>query len=314
MNVFWLCGIHYLSVGGTHTLAHAMTSACMREGAEVRYNSRVSAILLDDGRATGIRLDDGREIKARVVASNADPATTFVDLIGWERLSPFRRERLAGWRFGPEHVLGTPSFALNEPPHYKSAAHDPDIDRCFYTIVGFEDHQQVSDYILQAYGGRIPERPGAGTWVNTLWDPSQAPPGKHAMNGWYFFPVASSLTEEGWREVRGTYNQRFLDLCRDYAPNMTRDNVIADKLYVPFDIVSKIGMPEGDFSHGRFGGRASLGTPRANIYRTEIEGLYLCGPSAGGGGISAAPGYNAFKVIAEDLNLPRIWKREDRIY
>jgi phytoene dehydrogenase-like protein len=314
MCVLWLCGIHYMSVGGTHTLAHAMTSACMSEGVDVRYNHRVSAILLDDGRATGVRLDDGREIEAKVVASNADPGTTFLQLIGLERLSPFRRERMANWKAGPEHVLGTPSFALRQAPHYKSAQHDPDIDRCFYTIVGFENHQQVSDYILQAYGGRIPQRPGAGTWVNTLWDPSQAPPGQHAMNGWFFFPVASALTEPQWAEVRATYNQRFLDLWRDYAPNMTRDNVLGDKLYVPFDIVRKIGMPEGDFSHGRWSGGPSFGIPRANIYRTEFEGLYMCGPSAGGGGISAAPGYNAFKVIAEDLDLPRIWKREDRIY
>jgi phytoene dehydrogenase-like protein len=54
--------------------------------------------------------------------------------------------------------------------------------------------------------------------------------------------------------------------------------------------------------------------PRAYGYRTEIEGLYMCGASAGGGGVSAAPGYNAFKVIADDHDLPRIWQREDRIY
>ena len=40
----------------------------------------------------------------------------------------------------------------------------------------------------------------------------------------------------------------------------------------------------------------------------------MCGASAGGGGISAAPGYNTFKVIAEDYDLPRIWQRPDRIY
>src|SRR3990172_4524547 len=76
-------------------------------------------------------------------------------------------------------------------------------------------------------------------------------------------------------------------------PDMTRENVIADKLYVPFDIEKKIGMPEGDFSHGRPGSFA-LGVPRAYVYRTEVEGLYMCGASAGGGGVSAAPGYNAF--------------------
>lgn len=313
LSVIWFCGIHYMSVGGTHTLGHAMASACLNAGADLRYNHPVVGILTENGRTTGVRLKDGREIEARIVVSNADPRTTFMELLGWDKLSLFRKERMANWSFGPEHVLGTPSFALHEPPDYKSAKADQDINRCFYTIVGFESANDVEQYILQAYGSRVPETPGAGTWVNTLWDPSQAPPGKHAMNGWFFFPKASSLSPAEWDDVRATYNQRFLDLWAKYAPNMTRDNVIADKLYVPFDIEKKIGMPEGDFSHGR-PGAMTLGVPRSYPYRTEIEGLYMGGASAGGGGISAAPGYNAFKVIAEDYDLPRIWQREDRIY
>jgi phytoene dehydrogenase-like protein len=314
MSVIWLCGIHYLSVGGTHTLAHAMASAALGSGADLRYTSPVVEITTAGGRATGVRLKDGRTIEARkLVASNADPRTTFIELIGWDKLSEFRRERLANWRFGPEHVLGTPSFALKAPPDYKSARHNPDINKCFYTIVGFEDDRQVSEYILQAYGGQVPERPAAGTWVNSLWDPSQAPPGQHAMNGWFFFPIASSLSDEEWDDVRQHYNAKFLNLWRDYAPNMTRENVIADKLYVALDIQKRMAMPEGDFSHGRFG-HLGREIPRAHIYRTEIEGLYMCGASAGGGGISAAGGYSAFKVIANDFNLPKIWQQADRLY
>jgi phytoene dehydrogenase-like protein len=223
------------------------------------------------------------------------------------------RSAVENWRFGPEHCLGTPSFALHAPPDYKSARHDPDINRCFYTIVGYENAEQVSEYILQAFAGRPPERPAAGTWVNTLWDASQAPPGKHAMNGWFFFPKASDLTEAEWNEVRSTYNARFLELWQRHAPNMTRDNVIADALYTPFDIEREMGMPEGDFGHGRPKSLSALAmgeSPARRQGRTDIAGLYLCP----GNGVSAAPGYTAFKVIAQDFGLPEIWKRDDRIY
>jgi phytoene dehydrogenase-like protein len=314
LSVLWLSAIHKMSVGGTHTLAHAMANACMKQGVCMRFTKPVVRILVRDGRAAGIQLKDGTEIEAkRLVASNVDPKQTFSDFIGDENLQPFRRERLSHWRFGPEHVLGTPSFALREPPAYKSARWNPDIDRCFYTIVGFETPEQMSEYIIQAYGGAIPDRPGAGTWVNSLWDPTQAPPGKHAMNGWFFFPRASCLTPEEWDEVRCTYNDKFLRLWGEYAPNMTSKNVIAQRLYTSFDIERKMCMPEGDFSHGRAGGGIGAGF-RDYQYRTEIPGLYLCGASAGGGGVSAAPGYNAAKVICHDLGLPKVWQQSCRDY
>jgi phytoene dehydrogenase-like protein len=314
-SVLWLSAVHKMSVGGTHTLAHAMANAALKAGACIRFTKPVVQIILKKGRAAGIRLKDGTEIEAKkLVASNVDPRQTFVDFIGEENLEPFRRERLAHWRFGPEHVLGTPSFALHEAPAYKSARWNPDIDRCFYTVVGFETAEQVSDYILEAYGGAIPSRPGAGTWVNSLWDPTQAPPGKHAMNGWFFFPKASCLTPGEWDEVRATYNDRFLKLWRKYAPNMTRKNVFADRLYTSFDIEKRIGMPEGDFSHGRPGGGMGIAGGQQYQYRTEIPGLYLCGASAGGGGISTAGGYNAFKVICRDYGLPKVWQQPSRDY
>lgn len=308
----WLCGIHYMVVGGTHMLGHAMAGACLNEGVDLRYSHRVRRILTRDGRACGIELADGRRIESKIVVSNLDIRTTFIDLVGPDCITSGMRDAVEGWRFGPEHCLGTPSFALRAPPDYRSAKHDAAINRCFYTIVGYDDAEEVSEYIRQAFAGRPPDNPAAGTWVNTLWDPSQAPPGCHAMNGWFFFPKASDLSEAEWEEVRAGYNARFLELWRRHAPNMTRDNVIADALYTPLDIEREMGMPEGDFGHGRPKGTGAIAMGQSPLRRnaTELPGLYVCA----GNGVSAAPGYSAFKSAARDLGLPEIWKRPGRIY
>jgi len=312
--VMWLSAMHYMSVGGTHTLAHAMANAAMMQGTTIAFNSRVAKINLKGNRATGVTLQDGRVIEAdKCVISNADPKQTFIDLVGMENLSEMMKERLSHIRSGPEHVLGTPAFALHEAPDYKSARWDPTINKCFYTVVGYETAEQASDYILEAYGGQVPRRPAAGTWVNSLWDPTQAPPGKHAMNGWFFFPRASCLTPAEWDEVRATYNEKFRTLWEQYAPNMTRANVIRDRLYTAFDMERKMAMPEGDFSHARSGAYGTAGR-RVWNYRTDIDGLYLCGSYSSGGGVSAAGGYNAFKVICHDYNLPPIWKQPTRTW
>jgi phytoene dehydrogenase-like protein len=95
---------------------------------------------------------------------------------------------------------------------------------------------------------------------------------------------------------------------------MTRDNVIADALYTPFEIEQEMGMREGDFGHGRQKTSTldleAMGERSIGWTRTGTEGLYLCA----GNGVSAGPGYTAFKAIAEDYKLPAIWERDDRIY
>lgn len=305
--LMWTTGNWKLVLGGTHTLAKAMTQACYREGVDLIENAQVERIIVEDGRAVGVTAR-GTDYRARVaVASNADLRSTLLDLVGEEHLSSLWTKRAKAFRYGPSHVLGTPMFCLYEAPDYKSARWSPDLNKCFYTVVGFDGPDDMARYIRDAYSGTLP-KPAAGTWVNSLWDRSQAPPGRHAATGWYFLPCASELSTQEWEDVRATYNEQFLDTWREFAPNMTRDNVIAHKLYTPDQMERKNMMREGDFSHGEFV-PDQQGTnrpfPEASDYLTEIDGLYLCGSSAyPGGGVHAACGYNAYKRMAEDLGLP----------
>lgn len=305
--LMWTTANWKLVMGGTHGLAKAMTQACYREGVDLIENAHVDRILVEDGRAVGV-VARGVEYRAeKLVASNADVHQTLIGLVGEEHLSPLWAKRAKDFRYGPSHVLATPMFCLYEAPAYRSARWDPEIDKCFYTVVGYDGPDDMARYIRDAYSGLLPA-PAAGTWVNSLWDRSQAPPGRHAATGWYFFPVASELSTEEWEEVRTTFNDRFLARWREFAPNMTADNVIAHKLYTPDQMERKNMMREGDFSHGEFvpdQQGVNRPFPEASNYRTEIDGLYLCGSSAyPGGGVHAACGYNAYKKIAEDFGLP----------
>ena len=305
--LMWTTANWKLVMGGTHGLAKAMTQACYREGVDLIENAHVDRILVEDGRAVGV-VARGVEYRAeKLVASNADVHQTLIGLVGEEHLSPLWAKRAKDFRYGPSHVLATPMFCLYEAPAYRSARWDPEIDKCFYTVVGYDGPDDMARYIRDAYSGLLPA-PAAGTWVNSLWDRSQAPPGRHAATGWYFYPVASELSTEEWEEVRTTFNDRFLARWREFAPNMTADNVIAHKLYTPDQMERKNMMREGDFSHGEFvpdQQGVNRPFPEASNYRTEIDGLYLCGSSAyPGGGVHAACGYNAYKKIAEDFGLP----------
>lgn len=305
--IMWTLANWKLAVGGTHSFAKVLTQACYREGVDLIESSLVEKIIVEDGRAVGV-IARGNEIRAtKIVASNADLRQTLLDLVGPEHLSDTWVSRAKNFRYGPSHVLGTPMYCLYEEPKYRSARHNPDINRCFYTVVGYDSDDDMARYIRDAYSGRLP-KPAAGTWVNTLWDTTQAPAGRHSATGWYFFPKASALTSQEWEDVRETFNWRFLDVWRRHAPNMTSANVIAQKLYTPDQQEHKNLMREGDFSNGEFAPDqigANRPFPEASDYRTEIAGLYLCGPSAyPGGGVHGGCGYNSFKAIAHDLDLP----------
>lgn len=318
-SCFWLGENWRLMVGGTHTLAHAMVLAGVREGMDFYESSEVVRILLKNGKATGVRLKDGTEIEARkLVASNADIKATLLDMVGEENLSPLWVKRTKDFKIGPSCVLASTGLALHQAPDFKSARWNPDINKTFYTVVGYDTPEEVLEYCNDADKGRIPRIPGAGIWVNSLWDPTYAPPGKHSLCGWFFFPKASTHTREEWEEVRATYNDRFIRRFEHWAPNMTWDNVIDHYFYTPLDQEDEMRLMEGDFCNGavrpdQMGHNRPF--PEASQYRTEIEGLYLCGPAMHpGGGASAAVGYNAFKIIAEDFGLDKFWEKMDRGY
>jgi phytoene dehydrogenase-like protein len=315
----WMPGCWRMMVGGTHRLNGAMVTACLKQGVTMRETSRVRRILMDGGRAVGVELVDGQRYSARrAVVSAIGLKDTFLDLVGEEHLSSYYQRRVKNFKDGPDQVLGSVAMALHAPPHYKSAERDPGMDRAWYQIVGYDSAAEVLDYCRAGHIDRIPELPAAGVWINSLFDRTQAPPGKHNLTGWYFFPRASALSEREWDEIKASYNDQFLQLYAKFAPNMTRENVIADYLHTPLDQERGMRMREGDFGHGAMtldqivGLRPFAG---ASHYQTEIPGLYLCGSCTHpGGGVTAACGYNCFKVLCDDFDLPPVWQSSTRFY
>lgn len=319
VSLFFISLNWRLCAGGTHTLAHAMVMAGVREGMDFYESSEVVKIMIKNGKATGVRLADGSEVEAsKLVASNADIKQTLLGMVGEDNLSPLWVKRTKDFKIGPTSVVASTAMALHEAPRYKSARFNPDINKTFYTVVGFDTPQEMLEYCRDALAGRIPRLPGAGTWVNSLWDPTYAPAGKHSLCGWFFFPKASTHTRAEWEEVRTNYNRYFLERFSRWAPNMTHANVIADFFYTPLDQQDEMRLMEGDYMNGAVC-PDQLGHNRpfqeASMYRTEIEGLYLCGPYMHpGGGVSGGPAYNAFKIIAEDFGLQKFWEDNDRGY
>ncbi|CCD90965.1 putative phytoene dehydrogenase and related proteins; membrane protein [Bradyrhizobium sp. ORS 375] len=71
----------FYPVGGSGHLADVLTDAITARGGEVVLKTKVTRILVEQGRAVGVELGNGRTVRARAVVSNADLGRTFTELL-----------------------------------------------------------------------------------------------------------------------------------------------------------------------------------------------------------------------------------------
>ncbi|MCA9545550.1 MAG: phytoene desaturase, partial [Myxococcales bacterium] len=72
----------WFAMGGTAKLVQGLVRLIEdAQGGQVHLNTGVQQILVEGRKAVGVRLEDGREIRADVVVSNADSATTYKHLV-----------------------------------------------------------------------------------------------------------------------------------------------------------------------------------------------------------------------------------------
>ena len=75
-------GLGYSVVtGGMGGVTMAMMRACLEQGVEVRTDTDVRRILVDNNRAVGVELANGSFLRADRILSNADPKRTFLELL-----------------------------------------------------------------------------------------------------------------------------------------------------------------------------------------------------------------------------------------
>ncbi len=73
-------GVHF-AMGGTNSLVTGLAGLIESQGNEIRLNTEVAEITVDQGRATGVRLADGTHLPADVVVSNGDTLWTYRNLV-----------------------------------------------------------------------------------------------------------------------------------------------------------------------------------------------------------------------------------------
>ena len=295
-----------MSRGGSVALARALEAAVRESGGEILLMTEPARIVVENGRAVGVETE-GELIRARhFVASSLNPTQTFVDLLDEALVPRAMREQVERFQYN----LLAPLFALHlnlrEPPRYAASAQRPELARAFMVIMGLDHVDQFLDIVRHHEAGTIPPTVMWGA-CPTLFDPSQAPAGRHTAFMWEKLPYRLHGDAANWDAAKDEHGRAMLALWRQHAPNLS-DAVMGQFTRSPHDVERELpNMREGDLLVGAFT-NDQVGYHRpfrgAGAYRTHIPGLYLCGSSSHpGGNITGLPGYNAAHVIRSDLGI-----------
>jgi phytoene dehydrogenase-like protein len=287
--------------GGMGGISQAMARAAEAAGAEIRTSAEVDRVAINaSGRAVGVALVDGSLVRAQRIVSCAHPVTTYLSLVGEERLpgDVVRDVKRYRTRSGSVKL----NVALSELPAFPSWDQQGDPHK------GLTAVSPSVEYLERAWDdakyGRMSEHPYVEVVFPTAHEPEGlAPKGKHLMlafSQYGPYELADGSWDDGGRDE---YAARVLKALGEFAPTL-ESSVEHLEVLTPKDIEDRFGLIGGNIMQGELTPDQLFSfrpIPGHGDYRTPVAGMYLCGSGTHpGGGVMGVPGRNAASVILRD--------------
>ena len=221
-------GVHS-AMGGTGAIVTALVNLLQDRMVPIRYNTPVTRIRVDNGKAVGVELENGEFIGADIVVSNADAAWTYKYLIE-EKYRPSWSNRridkgnyssgLFVWYFGTDkQYKDVPHHMMVLGPRYKGLLQDI-----------FKNHKLSKDFSLYLY------RP-------TATDPSLAPYGCDAFYALSVVPNLSSGTD--WPAITEQYRDAIATVLQDSVLPGLKDHIVTSRVTTPQDFQDRLWSFKG---------------------------------------------------------------------
>ena len=260
---------------GVGAITSALANAVKSFGGEIRTDTEVAKIKIENQIAKGVVLANAEEILAEKILSSADPKHTLLKLVGaqdlppefvWHTQSIKMRGSVAKIHLQTNGNHGIPAGTLCVAPSIK--------------------------YLEKAYDaakyGEISEKPYLEITTS----------GNTVSIHFQFAPY--NLKKSSW-QVEGLKVEKLaLDTLAEHFPNL-KSSIVNRKSITPLDLEQTYGLTEGDINHGQLMLDQFIfmrPMPGWSNHKTPIDNLYLCGSGVhGGGGVSGASGRNVAKVL-----------------
>jgi phytoene dehydrogenase-like protein len=289
-----------LARGGMGAISHAIAGAVNEFGGEIRTNSGVQQVLVENRKAVGVILENGDEIRSNIVVSNLDAKRTFTKIMDKNDLPDGIYERAKNFKI--RGSSGKVNIALSGMPKFTGVPENRYIAR------GGQGFSGSLESMERAYDcwkhGRWSDDPFIESVIPSAWDPTVAPPGQHWMSNFIQY-CPPELSDGPWTpEKRDQFGESVIKKIERYSPGF-RDLIVHMEVRTPFEIEKEVGLTEGNIFQGEltidqlFFNRPF---PGYGQYRMPVKNMYMCGSSTHpGGGVSSVCGANAAREILIDL-------------
>jgi phytoene dehydrogenase-like protein len=284
----YLAGAYYPR-GGGQVLPARFLQVLRANGGALRTRTRVSRIMVEEGKVAGIELAGGEQLRAPIVISNADLKRTVTELVGEEHFAAATVERVRRYR------MALPFFVV-----YLGL----DIDlrtRIPKTNFWGSDSVDLETTYQETFAGKLPEHPLVFISIGSVKDPDSpwiAPKGYTSMNVMALVPPDPGLWEVGegpahgeryhrnpaYRSLKDHFAERLVAVADRMIPGI-RDHIVWQEASTPITH-ERFTLSTGGTSYGIEIGLDQIGPNRPSTV-TEIPGLYLAGANTQSGhGIS----------------------------
>ncbi|MFC1967944.1 phytoene desaturase family protein [Chloroflexota bacterium] len=309
-----------MCIGGSHTLAQALIKVILENNGQLRTNAYIKRIMVVDGAATGVELEDGRVYEAsKAIISTIDQQQTFLNLVGEDKLDKEFVESVKAWMWEHWSLMGV-HLALDEAPDFTAAKADPEINRAFIYLLGYETPEDFINHYKDVGRGELGEARFNCSFP-TVHDPTQTRhAGRHIGFISQMAPYALKEGAEKWYSLafKREQAQKCLETLSRYAPNMTEEKVRNIYVSTPLDVENKFNdMVQGSIKQGQYH-PLQMGYMRPNehcsMHRSPLRNLYMGGSCTyPGGGVLLGSGYLAADAVAEDLGISKWWAEPEMV-
>ena len=248
--------------GGAREITNALVRGLEKFGGELRLNTHVEQVIVEDGCAVGVRMKNGDELRAPVVISNASVWDTYNHLIPVGTVSSKEKEG----------AIGTPHSESFMHLHLGIKGDGINLDKLggHHVVVRNED-ESIS-------------QPGNVCMISiaSAWEPSLAPPGYHCIHAYTMEPFAGWERGPRYKEKKIERSEKLYEALEVIIPDI-RKRVVLELIASPLSHQKWLRRYKGTY------GAAIRAPDMFPGPQTGVKGMYRVGDScAPGVGLPAA--------------------------